>query len=127
MVFKSGDIISFTARDGSFGMAKVLKVDTHQELPVPQPVYHVLVYTYRNLIPPNATHLDGAKVFIPHLPILESGFRKSGALFIGFADTTDAELAAYTIWKDAFFSGAAGVFDLSIEEAFSVMLDALKR
>ncbi len=125
-MFKPGDIISFVCKDGSFGMAKVLRVDTHEDLPVPQPVYHFAIYSLRNLFPPNAAYLPDAKVFIPHLPIMESGVKQSGATFIAFEEVSEQEFEAYSIWKQAFFAGEAGIFDLTIDEAISIMIEALK-
>ncbi len=125
MMFKPGDVISFVCKDGSFGMAKVLRIDTHDELPVPQPVYHFSIYSLRNLFPPNVAYLPDAKVFIPHLPIMESGVKKSGATFIAYQDVSEEELDAYTIWKQAFFAGETGVFELTIDEAVAIMLEAL--
>ncbi len=125
-MFKPGDVVSFVCKDGSFGMAKLLRIDTHDDLPVPQPVYHFLIYSLRNIFPPNIAYLPDAKVFIPHLPILESGLKASGLTFIAYQDVTDAELEAYSIWKQAFFSGNAGVFDLTIDEAISIMIEAFR-
>ncbi len=125
-MFKPGDIISFVCKDGSFGMAKVLRIDTHDDLPVPQPVYHFAIYSLRNLFPPNAAYLPDAKVFIPHLPIMESGVKQSGATFIVFEEVSEQELEAYSIWKQAFFAGEAGIFELTIDEAISIMIEALK-
>lgn len=124
MMFKPGDVVSFVCQDGSFGMAKILRIDTHDDLPVPQPVYHFLIYSLRNLFPPNAAYLPDAKVFIPHLPILESGVQQSGVTFIAYQDVSEAELDAYTIWKQAFFAGEAGIFELTIDEAISLMIEA---
>jgi hypothetical protein len=125
-MFKPGDILSFVCKDGSFGMAKVLRVDTLDDLPVPQPVYHFAIYSLRNLFPPNAAYLPDAKVFIPHLPIMESGVKQSGATFIAYQDVSKHELDAYSIWKQAFFAGEAGIFELTIDEAVSIMIEALK-
>jgi hypothetical protein len=125
MTFKPGDVISFVCKDGSFGMAKILRIDTHDELPVPQPVYHFLIYSLRHLFPPNVAYLPDAKVFIPHLPIMESGVKQSSATFIAYQDVSEAELDAYTIWKQAFFAGEAGIFELTIDEAVAIMLQAL--
>ncbi len=125
-MFKPGDVISFVCKDGSFGMAKVLRIDTHHDLPVPQPVYHFAIYSLRHLFLPNAAHVPDAKVFIPHLPIMESGVKLSGANFIAFEDVSEEELEAYSIWKQAFFAGEAGIFELTIDEAISIMLEALK-
>ncbi len=125
-MFKPGDIISFVCKDGSFGMAKVLRIDTHEDLPVPQPVYHFAIYSLRNLFPPNVAYLPDAKIFIPHLPIMESGVKQSGATFIAFEDVSEQELEAYSIWKQAFFAGDAGIFELTIDEAISIMIEALK-
>ncbi len=125
-MFKPGDIISFVCKDGSFGMAKVLRVDTHEDLPIPQPVYHFAIYSLRNLFPPNAAYLPDAKIFIPHLPIMESGVKQSGATFIAFEEVSEQELEAYSIWKQAFFDGKAGIFELTIDEAISIMIEALK-
>lgn len=125
-MFKPGDIISFVCKDGSFGMAKVLRVDTHEDLPVPQPVYHFAIYSLRNLFPPNAAYLPDAKVFIPHLPIMESGVKQSDATFIAFEEVSEQELEAYSVWKQAFFAGEAGIFELTIDEAISIMIEALK-
>jgi hypothetical protein len=125
-MFKPGDILSFVCKDGSFGMAKVLRVDTLDDLPVPQPVYHFAIYSLRNLFPPNAAYLPDAKVFIPHLPIMESGVKQSGATFIAYQDVSEHELDAYSIWKQAFFAGEAGIFELTIDEAVSIMIEALK-
>jgi hypothetical protein len=107
-------------------MAKVLRVDTHENLPVPQPVYHFAIYSLRNLFPPNAAYLPDAKVFIPHLPIMESGVKQSGATFIAFEEVSEQELEAYSVWKQAFFAGEAGIFELTIDEAISIMIEALK-
>jgi hypothetical protein len=125
-MFKPGDILSFVCKDGSFGMAKVLRVDTLDDLPVPQPVYHFAIYSLRNLFPPNAAYLPDAKVFIPHLPIMESGVKQSGATFIAFEEVSEQELEAYSVWKQAFFAGEAGIFELTIDEAISIMIEALK-
>lgn len=124
MMFKPGDIVSFVCKDSSFGMAKVLRVDTHDDLPVPQPVYHFLIYSLRNLFPPNASYLPDAKAFIAHLPIMESGVKQSGATFIAYQEISDSELEAYAIWKQAFFRGEAGIFELTIDEAVSIMIEA---
>lgn len=127
MTFKPGDVISFVCKDGSFGMAKLLRIDTHIDLPVPQPVYHFLIYSLRNIFPPNAAYLPDAKIFIPHLPIMESGVKQSGATFIAYQDIASQELEAYDIWKQAFFAGEAGVFDLAIDEAVAIMLEAFDK
>lgn len=125
MMFKPGDVVSFVCKDGSFGMAKVLRIDTHDELPVPEPVYHFLIYSLRNLFPPTAAYLPDAKAFIAHLPIMESGVKKSGATFIAHQAVSDAELEAYTVWREAFFAGNAGIFELTLDEAISIMIEAL--
>ncbi|MCS6989753.1 MAG: hypothetical protein NZM06_09595 [Chloroherpetonaceae bacterium] len=125
MTLKAGDVISFVCKDGSFGMAKLLRIDTFDDLPVPEPLYHFSIYSLRNVFPPNAAHLSDAKTFIPHLPILESGAKRSGATFVAFEEVSPKELEAYAIWKEAFFAGEAGVFDLTIDEAIALMLEAL--
>ncbi|KER09792.1 MAG: hypothetical protein HY22_09450 [[Candidatus Thermochlorobacteriaceae] bacterium GBChlB] len=125
MELKAGDIVSFVAKDATFGMAKLLRIDTHADLPVPQPVYHFLIYGLRNLFPPNAAYIQDAKPFIGHLPIMKDGVEKSGCVFIGFQDVDTTELDGYHIWREAFFAGEAGVFDLTLDEAIAVVLEAL--
>ncbi|MFN3386871.1 MAG: hypothetical protein ACK42Y_09840 [Candidatus Thermochlorobacter sp.] len=125
MTIKAGDIFSFTARDGSFGMVKTLRVDTLDDLPTPEPIVHLLVYSPRSIFPPNAAYLSDAKPFIAHLPLLQSGVAQSGRIFIGYQDVSDAELEAYWIWRDAFLAGKAGVFDLTIDDAIAAILEAL--
>ncbi|MFN3393861.1 MAG: hypothetical protein ACK41G_10975 [Candidatus Thermochlorobacter sp.] len=125
MTIKAGDIFSFTARDGSFGMVKTLRVDTLDDLPTPEPIVHLLVYSLRSIFPPNTAYLSDAKPFIAHLPLLQSGVAQSGCIFIGYQDVSDAELEAYWIWRDAFLAGKAGVFDLTIDDAIAAILEAL--
>lgn len=125
MTLKPGDVISFVCKDGAFGMAKLLRIDGADELPVPEPLYHFAIYASRYVFPPNAAHLPDAKIFVPHLPILESGAKRSGATFIAFEDVAPRELEAYEIWKEAFFAGESGVFDLPIDDALGLMLEAL--
>jgi hypothetical protein len=122
---KAGDVVSFVSRDATFGMAKVLRIDTHEDLPVPQPVYHFLIYGLRNLFPPNAAYISDAKPFIGHLPILEEGVKKSACTVIGFQDVTESDLEGHRVWREAFFAGEAGVFDLALDEAIAVVLEAL--
>lgn len=124
-LFDAGDVISFVCRDGSFGMAKVLKVETSGDLPVPQPVYHLLIYTLKNLFPPNAAYIDGAKPFIGHLPVLQAGIEKSGCVKIGTEAVGEREMEGYAVWREAFYAGDAGIFDLTIDEAVAIVLEAL--
>lgn len=123
----AGDIVSFVCRDGSFGMAKVLKIDTSEALPVPQAVYHLLVYAYRNLFPPTAAHAAEAKPFIGHLPVMQTGIDQSDSVVIASAEVSGAELESYEVWREAFFAGEAGIFELSVDEAIAVVLEALGR
>ncbi|MBC8044213.1 MAG: hypothetical protein IAF08_12315 [Rhizobacter sp.] len=124
-VINAGDIVSFVCRDGSFGMAKVLKIDTSEALPVPQAVYHLLVYSYRNLFPPTAAHAAEAKPFIGHLPVMQSGIDQSDGVVITSAKVSGAELEGYDVWREAFFAGEAGIFELPIDEAIAIVLEAL--
>jgi hypothetical protein len=125
MSFKAGDILSFTAHDATFGMAKVLRIDTLEDLPTPEPVLHLLIYSVRNIFPPNLAHLAEAKPFIAHLPLFESAVVKSGCVHIGYQEVRADELDAYRVWRDAFFSGEAGIFNLPISEAIGIILEAL--
>lgn len=125
MTIKAGDIFSFTARDGSFGMVKTLRIDTLDDLPTPEPIVHLLVYSLRNIFPPNAAYLADAKPFIAHLPLMQSGVAQSGCMFIGYQEVSEPELEAYWIWREAFLAGEAGVFDLTIDDAIAAILEAL--
>ena len=125
ILFLAGEIISFQSREGSFGMAKVLRVDTNAELPIPEPVYHLMIYAFRNILPPNIASIETTKPFFAHLPIMQSGIKQSGSIKIGFQEVSVLELEAYTIWREAFFRGESGVFELSIDDALAIMLEAL--
>ncbi|NTV45504.1 MAG: hypothetical protein HGB11_03035, partial [Chlorobiales bacterium] len=116
---KPGDIAKFVCQDGAFGMVKTLKVDTADDLPVPEPVYHFLIYSLRTALPPTAAHLPEAKPFIAHLPVFSSGAAKSNCEIIGFETVLEEELEGYELWQEAFLNGEAGVFNLPLDEAIA--------
>jgi hypothetical protein len=123
---KPGDVARFVCQDGAFGMAKILKVDTADDLPVPEPVYHFLIYSLRTALPPTAAYLPDAKPFIAHLPVFSSGAIKSQCTAIGFEEVSEEELEVYTLWQNAFLNGEAGVFNLPLDEAIGTLLEAIR-
>jgi hypothetical protein len=122
---KTGDVLSFICKDGSFGMCRILKIDTPDDLPVAQPVYHLAIYTLRSPFPPNAAYLPDANIFIGHLPIMQTGIEKSGCSVIATKTVVNGDLYPYAVWRDAFFQGEAGIFDVAIDEAVTLVIEAL--
>lgn len=123
---KPGDIAKFVCQDGAFGMVKTLKVDTADDLPVPEPVYHFLIYSLRTALPPTAGHIAEAKPYIAHLPVFSSGAAKSNCEAIGFETVLEEELEGYELWQEAFLNGKAGVFNLPLDEAIATILEAMR-
>lgn len=124
---KAGDIVRFVFQDGAFGMAKILKVDTADDLPVPEPICHFLIYSHRTALPPTAGHIFEAKPYIAHLPVFLSGAMKSKCAAIGFEEVTEEELEGYNMWSMAFLNGEAGIFNLPLDEAIGTLLEAMRQ
>ncbi|MDX2127598.1 MAG: hypothetical protein SFU91_01025 [Chloroherpetonaceae bacterium] len=124
--FKAGDGIRFGSFEGTFGMAKILRIDQAViDLPTPEPVYHLLVYSLRSIIPPSEAHFAEGKPFIGHLPLLESAFQKSNPEKIAETFVSQDELVAYERWEEAFYSGESGIFDIPLLEAVTIIVESL--
>ena len=84
------------------------EIDEHEEL---GKIYHIYV---ENVMIENKRIESGHQTALPHAPVSESALDASVTKFVEKIDVTPDVSNGHKIWKEAFDSGKAGVYNIPV-------------
>lgn len=115
--FKAGDICTFRRAKGTWSFFWILKID-HEKIGDVYSLRKFGVDTASEVTKNDTDDIEELKTLplLGHFPIAEDSLLACNPRVIGYMPVHDDALEGYTIWKEAFDQGRAGVFTLPVEE-----------
>ena len=122
--YSSGQVWKYKTRDHEAdSRLTVVRVDTEDN------DYGVIVHIYvSDVAIKNESAPDGVTTFVAHLPYTEEALDESVTELIeDHSDSNTDYEEGYQLWRKAYRSGEAGVFDIPVAEAISFVEESFAK
>jgi hypothetical protein len=120
--YAEGQVWSYQTRVGEETSTVLInKIETNDKL---GKIYHISLNGVKVKNPHKA---DGVSTELPHFPVSDETLKKSLTKLVGKSAPNPDYIEGYTIWKEAFDAGEAGIFTISASEIVDFIEEAINK